>query len=68
MSEPRDLPPQDADCRIGGSYFKIGLRGRPFRWNGEEWLLSAIDPEVIICAPPLGKSLPLVTPGERVEP
>ena len=67
MSEPRGLP-QDADCRLGDNYFKIGLRGRAFRWNGEEWLLSTIDVEAVLSAKPLRKSLPIVQRDTEAQP
>ncbi len=52
--------PKDAEYLLGATYFKFGLRGKPYRWNGEEWLFSSIDPEVLMAAKRLVKSLPKV--------
>lgn len=32
--------PHDATCLINGRAYKIGLRGRPFIWNGDEWIYT----------------------------
>ncbi|MBL4781765.1 MAG: hypothetical protein JKX92_05940 [Porticoccaceae bacterium] len=65
MNAAQRIPPIDALCRIGNSYYKIGLRDRPFRWDGEEWISSTIGADVVRCAERLGNSLPVV--GDKIE-
>ena len=37
------LVPRGAQAMIGNSYYKLGRGGKPFRWNGEEWVRSALS-------------------------
>lgn len=46
MSAP-DKMPVDAQCRIDGLYYKIGLHGRAFYWCGSEWFSSAKSVSVV---------------------
>ena len=36
--EPPMAPPADALCILSANYYKIGLHGKVFRWNGDEWV------------------------------
>ena len=50
--------PRGAFCIIEGIYYKIGIGGRSFRWNGYEWRTSSIKPATINKQKSLAKQKP----------
>ena len=51
---PQSVPPRDALCIIGTWYYKIGLRGKVFWWDLEQWRLSTtMSVELVRSAKPL---------------
>ena len=51
---PKDIDEDDpgkpagGERRINGIWYKIGVHNKPFRWNGDKWILSTINPYLII--------------------
>lgn len=40
--------PIDAQGYVDGSYYKIGLHGKAYRWTGKEWIISTRHPKVLL--------------------